>query len=102
LPDRPASLTVPVSPARGRQLAGNKPGSRQGKRHSLGAGIQLAFCPSIPHIQAGARGGLEMGIFSWIVLGLITGWIASKIVNKTGSGIGVEVWVSTGAGDEAS
>ena len=28
-----------------------------------------------------------MGIFSWIVLGLITGWIASKIVNKTGSGM---------------
>ena len=27
-----------------------------------------------------------MDIFSWIVLGLITGWIASKIVNKTGSG----------------
>jgi uncharacterized membrane protein YeaQ/YmgE (transglycosylase-associated protein family) len=28
-----------------------------------------------------------MGVFSWIVLGLITGWIASKIVNKTGSGM---------------
>ncbi len=28
-----------------------------------------------------------MGIFSWIVLGLIAGWIASKIVNKTGSGM---------------
>ena len=28
-----------------------------------------------------------MGIFSWIVLGLIIGWIASKIVNKTGSGM---------------
>ena len=28
-----------------------------------------------------------MGIFSWIVLGLITGWIASKIGNKTGSGM---------------
>jgi uncharacterized membrane protein YeaQ/YmgE (transglycosylase-associated protein family) len=28
-----------------------------------------------------------MGISSWIVLGLITGWIASKIVNKTGSGM---------------
>ena len=27
-----------------------------------------------------------MDIFSWIVLGLIAGWIASKIVNKTGSG----------------
>jgi len=26
-----------------------------------------------------------MGIVSWIVLGLITGWVASKIVNKTGS-----------------
>jgi hypothetical protein len=33
------------------------------------------------------KGGLEMGIFSWIVLGLVTGWIASKIVNKTGSGM---------------
>jgi uncharacterized membrane protein YeaQ/YmgE (transglycosylase-associated protein family) len=26
-----------------------------------------------------------MGVFSWILLGLITGWIAGKIVNKTGS-----------------
>jgi uncharacterized membrane protein YeaQ/YmgE (transglycosylase-associated protein family) len=25
-----------------------------------------------------------MGIFSWIVIGLITGWVASRIVNKTG------------------
>jgi uncharacterized membrane protein YeaQ/YmgE (transglycosylase-associated protein family) len=28
-----------------------------------------------------------MGIFSWIVLGLITGWVAGKIVHKTGSGM---------------
>ena len=28
-----------------------------------------------------------MGIISWIILGLIAGWIASKIVNKTGSGM---------------
>ena len=28
-----------------------------------------------------------MSILAWIVLGLIAGFIASKIVNKTGSGI---------------
>ncbi len=28
-----------------------------------------------------------MGIISWLVLGLIAGFIASKIVNHTGSGI---------------
>jgi uncharacterized membrane protein YeaQ/YmgE (transglycosylase-associated protein family) len=28
-----------------------------------------------------------MGIISWIILGLIAGFIASKIVNKTGSGL---------------
>ena len=28
-----------------------------------------------------------MGLISWIVLGLIAGFIASKIVNRTGSGL---------------
>ena len=28
-----------------------------------------------------------MGIISWIILGLIAGFIASKIVNRTGSGL---------------
>ena len=32
-----------------------------------------------------------MGIISWIILGLIAGWIASKIVNKTGSGMIMDV-----------
>jgi uncharacterized membrane protein YeaQ/YmgE (transglycosylase-associated protein family) len=32
-----------------------------------------------------------MGIFGWIVLGLITGWIASKIINKTGSGMMMDI-----------
>ncbi len=32
-----------------------------------------------------------MGIISWIILGLIAGWIASKIVNKTGSGIVMDI-----------
>lgn len=32
-----------------------------------------------------------MGIIAWIVLGLIAGFIASKIVNHTGSGILMDV-----------
>jgi uncharacterized membrane protein YeaQ/YmgE (transglycosylase-associated protein family) len=38
-----------------------------------------------------AQGGFDMGIFSWIILGLIAGWIASKIVNKTGSGMTMDI-----------
>jgi uncharacterized membrane protein YeaQ/YmgE (transglycosylase-associated protein family) len=32
-----------------------------------------------------------MGIISWIMLGLITGWIASKIADKTGSGMMMDI-----------
>jgi uncharacterized membrane protein YeaQ/YmgE (transglycosylase-associated protein family) len=32
-----------------------------------------------------------MGIISWIILGLIAGWIASKLVNKTGSGMYMDI-----------
>ncbi len=32
-----------------------------------------------------------MGIISWIILGLIAGWIASKLVNKTGSGMMMDI-----------
>jgi uncharacterized membrane protein YeaQ/YmgE (transglycosylase-associated protein family) len=32
-----------------------------------------------------------MGILAWIVLGLIAGFIASKIVNRTGSGILMDI-----------
>jgi uncharacterized membrane protein YeaQ/YmgE (transglycosylase-associated protein family) len=32
-----------------------------------------------------------MGILAWIVLGLIAGFIASKIVNHTGSGVIMDV-----------
>jgi uncharacterized membrane protein YeaQ/YmgE (transglycosylase-associated protein family) len=32
-----------------------------------------------------------MGILSWLVLGLIAGFIASKIVNKTGSGLIMDI-----------
>jgi len=32
-----------------------------------------------------------MGVISWIILGLIAGWIASKYVNKTGSGMTMDI-----------
>lgn len=32
-----------------------------------------------------------MGIIAWIVLGLISGFLASKIVNKTGEGLVVDI-----------
>jgi uncharacterized membrane protein YeaQ/YmgE (transglycosylase-associated protein family) len=32
-----------------------------------------------------------MGILSWIILGLIAGFIASKLVNKTGSGLIMDI-----------
>lgn len=32
-----------------------------------------------------------MGIISWIVLGLIAGFIASKLVNRTGSGVIMDI-----------
>ena len=30
---------------------------------------------------------MSMGIISWIILGLIAGFIASKILNRTGAGL---------------
>ncbi len=34
-----------------------------------------------------------MGIISWIILGLIAGWIGSKIVNKTGAGMTTDIFL---------
>jgi uncharacterized membrane protein YeaQ/YmgE (transglycosylase-associated protein family) len=35
--------------------------------------------------------GAEMSVLGWIVLGLIAGFVASKIVNRTGSGILLDI-----------
>ena len=32
-----------------------------------------------------------MGVISWIILGLIAGWIASKFVYKSGSGMVMDI-----------
>ena len=34
-----------------------------------------------------------MSILAWIILGLIAGFIASKIVNKAGEGIVMDIWL---------
>jgi uncharacterized membrane protein YeaQ/YmgE (transglycosylase-associated protein family) len=36
--------------------------------------------------QASAKGVVVMGIISWIIFGLIAGFIGSKLVNKEGQG----------------
>ncbi len=32
-----------------------------------------------------------MSILGWIILGLIAGWVASKIVNRTGEGVLMDI-----------
>jgi uncharacterized membrane protein YeaQ/YmgE (transglycosylase-associated protein family) len=39
----------------------------------------------------GAKGEHEMSILAWIVLGLVAGFIGSKLVNKTGEGILMDI-----------
>ena len=34
---------------------------------------------------------MPMSVFGWIILGLIAGWIGSKIVNKTGEGLIMDI-----------
>jgi uncharacterized membrane protein YeaQ/YmgE (transglycosylase-associated protein family) len=38
-------------------------------------------------VGTGAMGDIQMSILAWIVLGLIAGFIASKLVNKTGGSL---------------
>jgi uncharacterized membrane protein YeaQ/YmgE (transglycosylase-associated protein family) len=40
--------------------------------------------------------GIDVSLISWIVLGLIAGFIASKIVNKTGEGHFVDIVLGIG------
>src|SRR6516162_9948298 len=41
-----------------------------------------------------AQGGTQMGVLSWIILGLIAGFIGSKIVDRRGQGF----WLDIGLG----
>lgn len=34
---------------------------------------------------------MPMGIIAWIILGLIAGWLGSKIVNKRGEGLVMDI-----------
>jgi uncharacterized membrane protein YeaQ/YmgE (transglycosylase-associated protein family) len=40
---------------------------------------------------SGTRGGVNMSILAWIILGLLAGFIGSKIVNKQGEGMILDI-----------
>jgi len=44
-----------------------------------------------PNSQHRGKGQQTMSIVSWIVLGLIAGFIGSKLVNKTGEGFFLDI-----------
>ena len=49
--------------------------------------ITVRYSEGISGLKAGCDREGTMGILSWIVVGLIAGFIGSKIVNKTGEGL---------------
>jgi uncharacterized membrane protein YeaQ/YmgE (transglycosylase-associated protein family) len=54
-------------------------------------GFALAARSAQGDAQLNRVGRIDVGIVSWIVLGLIAGFIGSKLVNKTGSGIVMDI-----------
>jgi uncharacterized membrane protein YeaQ/YmgE (transglycosylase-associated protein family) len=42
-------------------------------------------------MENAANTGPYMGLISWIILGLIAGFVGSKIVNKTGEGLILDI-----------
>jgi hypothetical protein len=57
------------------------------------AGRRLGSRDHIPEttMDNAANTAPYMGIISWIILGLIAGFIGSKIINRTGEGIFLDV-----------
>ncbi len=50
--------------------------------------------PGMPQAASGLRhnnGETAMSILGWIILGLISGFIASKVVNKSGEGVLLDI-----------
>jgi uncharacterized membrane protein YeaQ/YmgE (transglycosylase-associated protein family) len=60
---------------------------RKSKR-SLGTILPIgAFEPA----ACGDLEGYEMSILAWLVVGLISGFLASKVINKSGSGLVMDI-----------
>src|SRR5215471_4560787 len=51
----------------------------------------LLITYSFDRAHAGKRRGIVMSIIGWIILGLIAGFIASKIVNRQGEGFFLDI-----------
>jgi uncharacterized membrane protein YeaQ/YmgE (transglycosylase-associated protein family) len=72
---------IPPHPA-GRAAATTGEGTSSGVRHS---GSEVG------HVGGSFSWEAVVGIIAWILLGLISGFIASKLVNKTGEGLLVDI-----------
>src|SRR5260370_6409608 len=93
---------MPVSVCK---MAGNlHPNSRRGMKNIMQPGkthrvaTALALCSSMVMSAYGrtlhpftGQNGETMSFLAWIVLGLVSGFIASKIVNRRGEGIGLDI-----------
>src|SRR3954470_722458 len=86
-------LDVPRVPGPPRDWAGGHSGKVTGSRRR-----SAAVPPTSGSNKRGAGAvtvsityGVAMSIIGWLVLGLIAGFIASKVVNKTGEGIIVDI-----------
>src|SRR3981081_3552043 len=71
-------------------MSGNRPSSRSGL--CLGSPMEPGsnFAIITAH-DLGSNGRYEMSIIGWIVLGLVSGFIASKIVNRQGEGLILDI-----------
>jgi uncharacterized membrane protein YeaQ/YmgE (transglycosylase-associated protein family) len=43
------------------------------------------------HVTLFSKGAMHMGIVAWLILGLIAGFLASKLVNKQGEGMFMDI-----------
>ena len=66
---------------------------RRGRRVATligaGRGTNLLAAPFLPRFHAVGR--VFVSVLGWIILGLISGFIASKVVNRTGEGFLLDI-----------
>jgi uncharacterized membrane protein YeaQ/YmgE (transglycosylase-associated protein family) len=57
-------------------------------RDLLKSQVEQALPPASEFLETG---GKNMSIFAWIILGLLAGFIGSKLVNKSGEGLFLDI-----------
>src|SRR3981081_58422 len=72
-------------------MSGNRPSSRSGLSVSAATMEPGSNFAIITAHDRGSKGRYEMSIIGCIVLGLVSGFIASKIVNRQGEGLILDI-----------